>query len=49
MGVTLYTTGFSEKESCRRCEVGLVGDDFFKMLLDELLLTYEYVGCCMVE
>jgi len=22
----------------------LVGDDFFKMLLDELLLTYEYVG-----
>jgi hypothetical protein len=40
MGVTLYTTGDSEKDNCRRCVVGLLGDDFFKMLLEELELTY---------
>ncbi len=24
-------------------------EDFFRMLRDELELTYEYVGCCIVE
>jgi len=24
-------------------------EDFLRMLLDELELTYAYVGCCMVE
>ena len=42
------TTGSSEKDNCRLAGV----DDlelFFKMLREELELTYAYVGCCIVE
>jgi len=49
MGVTQYTTGLSEKDSCRREEPGEEPEVFFKMLLEELEFVYAYVGCCMVE
>jgi len=49
MGVTLYTTGSSEKDNCRRWLEGFAAEDFFKMLLEPLVLAYEYVGCCIVE